>query len=171
MASATERPMARPNSIHAQPGYSSDADPLRLLLLMLLLHRVGGGDAEDLEAAGDDRARRSDQGEACVAQAGIFDDEGVRVVISVKVVCQVAQVMHEELWRPVACGELYGLGIPADRPHERHFEGFGQAPEILHAVLLVVRQAALTELPEHALNAGMRILYVVNGIVIRAALG
>ena len=59
------------------------------------LHRLGRGDAQELEAVAYHGLRREREIEPRIAQAGILDDELVRAVVGVEIIRQVPQIVHQ----------------------------------------------------------------------------
>src|SRR5690606_31030170 len=106
--------------------------------------------AQYAEARGDHLLRRRDQGEARIAYDLLVNDERVGVVIRVKIVREVAQVVHQVVRCAIRGGELDDLRVPAHRTHERFLVRLRERAELAQAHVAVPGEAAFLELAKHA---------------------
>jgi len=79
--------------------------------------------------------------------------------------------MHEMLGCAICRRQFDDFRKTAERGHQRFFVDLFQAPEVIDAGLLIVSERFFFQLPKHARNAGVRILDVVDGVVVRPAFG
>ena len=114
--------------------------------------------------------RRRAQGEARVPQLILGNDEHVRVVIRVKIVGQVAQVMNEVLWCKIGGGQVDDFRVTAQGRHQGLFLLLLEPRKDVGIAHAVPGQSFLFELAEDACYAGMSILYVIDGVVVRLGL-
>ena len=94
----------------------------------------------------------------------------MRAVVGVKVVGQIPEVVHQGVRRALHGALLDDLGIEVEPLDQQHLLRLGQPGERGAAVCGVVRQAAFLKLSLDAGDAGMGVLDVVHGVVVRARL-
>ena len=77
---------------------------------MLPLHGVGRGDAQQAQSVTYDDLRGERKTHARIPQRRIIDQELMRAVVGVKVVGQIAKVVHQRMRGTIRGGVLDGLG-------------------------------------------------------------
>src|SRR6185295_15053314 len=97
--------------------------------------------------------------------ADVVDDERVRVVVSVKITGEIAQVVRELMRLERARRSFQQLGIISDATDQRLLVRLAQSRDVAFAELAIVNVTLLLQLPEDAADARVRVLHVVDRIL------
>ena len=137
-----------------------------------MFHIVSGADTPNkLETVANDDLSGEGEVEARGSKRRLVDEDLVSAVEGVKVICQVAQIMHQGVRCAIRRALLDDFRERAQALDQLLFLRFDQQPERARSGPGLMGEPALLQLPLHARDARVRILDVVDRVVVGSRLG